>query len=229
VASTAGAYPEFRTAPTPNSLAPLASHEVNLYADSSEGSKGSSSSVFLDEVEVTDAPSAKSPHSKAKPQRDSSAVIPAAQAVKSKPHSNDGAAPVQAALANPAQPVTPAAPSTPKPAAAESASASAASQPEESVLPSAGISKSPVSGTAGSDESKTAKIFVEVGSFKDETWAESAVEKLTHLGFPAVILHKNLLWKQSYHVQVGPYTNPKDAADARDSLAAQGFKGHLVN
>jgi serine/threonine protein kinase/class 3 adenylate cyclase len=227
--SAAGPYPEFRTLPTPNSLAPLASHEVNLYADTSASSKASASSVFLDEVDVTETPAAKSPQSNAKPQRGSSALKPAAHAVQSKPRSNDAVVPVPAALANPAQPQVPAATSAPKPAAAESATASAASQPAESVLPSTGISKSATSGTAGNDESKTAKIFVEVGSFKDETWADSAVEKLTHLGFRAVILHKNLLWKQSFHVQVGPYPNPKDAADARESLAAQGFKGHLVN
>ena len=224
--STSGAYPDFRTARTPNSLAPLASHEVNLYADSSAAGNSAARSIVLDEVDLTEAPAAKSPQSNAKPQRASDPAKPAIHATQSKPHSNvSGAAPAQPALAIAAQPEAPAASSSPKPAVAEPAAASAASQPEESIFPSAGVS----AGAAGSADSKSAKFFVEVGSFKDETWADSAVEKLTHLGFHAVVLHKNLLWKNSYHVQVGPYSNSMDASDARESLAAQGFKGHVVN
>ena len=68
-----------------------------------------------------------------------------------------------------------------------------------------------------------------MGTFKDETWANNAVEKLTQLGFHAVLIHKNLLWSQSYHVEVGPYTNQKDIAEAEQNLASQGFKAHPVN
>ena len=81
----------------------------------------------------------------------------------------------------------------------------------------------------GSDESKAPNLFFEVGSFKDETWANNAVDKLTQLGFHAVLIHKNVLWTQSYHVQVGPYTSQKDIAEAKQNLAAQGFKAHPVN
>jgi class 3 adenylate cyclase/cell division protein FtsN len=76
---------------------------------------------------------------------------------------------------------------------------------------------------------KTATVFIEVGSFKDETWAISAQEKLTQLGFHAVLIHKTLLWAQSFHVQVGPYTDPKEIEAARQSLSSHGFKSHLVN
>jgi serine/threonine protein kinase/class 3 adenylate cyclase len=76
---------------------------------------------------------------------------------------------------------------------------------------------------------KPPALFVEVGSFKDETWAISAVEKLTQLGFHAVVIHKTLLWTQSFHVQVGPYTGPKDIDAARQNLSSHGFKSHLVN
>jgi hypothetical protein len=44
-----------------------------------------------------------------------------------------------------------------------------------------------------------------------------------------VVVHKNILWAQSYHVEVGPYTDQKDITVARQSLAAHGFKAHLVN
>jgi len=81
---------------------------------------------------------------------------------------------------------------------------------------------------AGS-EPKTPTVYIEVGSFKDETWAENAVEKLTQLGFHALLIHKTLLWSQSFHVQVGPFTDPKDVAAARQRLASQGFKSHPVN
>jgi cell division septation protein DedD len=76
---------------------------------------------------------------------------------------------------------------------------------------------------------KPPALFVEVGSFKDETWAISAVEKLTQLGFHAVVIHKTLLWTQSFHVQVGPYADSKDIGAARQNLSSHGFKSHLVN
>jgi cell division protein FtsN len=78
-------------------------------------------------------------------------------------------------------------------------------------------------------DAKTSKLYVEVGSFKDETWASSAVDKLTQLGFHAVLVHKNLLWVNSYHVQVGPYANKKDLAEAQKDLATHGFKAHPVS
>ena len=81
----------------------------------------------------------------------------------------------------------------------------------------------------GGAQSKGLDLYLEVGAFKDETWANQAVDKLTQLGFHAVLFHKNLLWAQSYHVEVGPYTNQKDIAEVKQSLASQGFKAHLTN
>jgi len=80
-----------------------------------------------------------------------------------------------------------------------------------------------------SEENKAPKLYFDVGSFKDETWANNAVDKLTQLGFHAVLIQKSLLWSQSYHVEVGPYTSKRDIAEARQSLASQGFKAHPVN
>jgi serine/threonine protein kinase/class 3 adenylate cyclase len=83
---------------------------------------------------------------------------------------------------------------------------------------------------APTEEMKPSKLFFEVGTFKDESWANNAVEKLSQLGYHAILVHKkNLLWLQSYHVEVGPYTTPKDIAAARESLISQGFKAHPVN
>jgi cell division protein FtsN len=70
--------------------------------------------------------------------------------------------------------------------------------------------------------------YLEVGSFKDASWADKAVDQLSHLGFHAVAIHKNLLWMQSYHVQVGPYTNAAEMEAAEKQLTAQNFKPHPV-
>lgn len=80
-----------------------------------------------------------------------------------------------------------------------------------------------------SADAKTPNLYLEVGRFKDESWASNAVDKLNQLGFHAVLMHKNLLWMQSYHVEVGPYTSQKDLAEAQQRLATQGFKPHPVN
>jgi cell division septation protein DedD len=85
------------------------------------------------------------------------------------------------------------------------------------------------SASAPNSGSKPSTVFIEVASFKDETWAKTAVEKLTQLGFHAVVIHKALLWAQSYHVEVGPYSDPKEIEAARKDLASNGYKSHLVN
>jgi cell division protein FtsN len=73
-----------------------------------------------------------------------------------------------------------------------------------------------------------APSYLEVGSFKESTWADNAVEKLNQLGFHAVSVHKTRLWMQSYRVQVGPYTDAKEMEAAQQRLATQGFKSHPV-
>jgi serine/threonine protein kinase/class 3 adenylate cyclase len=70
--------------------------------------------------------------------------------------------------------------------------------------------------------------YLEVGSSKDSAWADSAVEKLSELGFHAVSQHKGHLWVQAYHVEVGPYADPKELEAAQQNLAAHGFKSHPV-
>jgi serine/threonine protein kinase/class 3 adenylate cyclase len=70
--------------------------------------------------------------------------------------------------------------------------------------------------------------FIEVGSFKDPTWANHAVEKLTQLGFQAISVRKNVLWVRSYQVRVGPYMDLKAFEVARLNLVSQGFKPHAI-
>jgi predicted Ser/Thr protein kinase/cell division protein FtsN len=72
------------------------------------------------------------------------------------------------------------------------------------------------------------EAYLEVGSFNDATWADDAVNQLSHLGFAAFAVHKSHLWMQSYRVEVGPFKtlNALESAEAR--LAADGFKSHAV-
>jgi serine/threonine protein kinase/class 3 adenylate cyclase len=70
--------------------------------------------------------------------------------------------------------------------------------------------------------------FLDVGSFKEPAWADSAVDKLTQLGFHAVSVRKVRLFMPSYHVQVGPFATPKDIEAAQQTLASHGFEAHVV-
>jgi serine/threonine protein kinase/class 3 adenylate cyclase len=106
------------------------------------------------------------------------------------------------------------------------------SQPS-SATPVAPVAEAKPASVTGTQPSTSAKpdpsiSYLEVGSFKDSAWADSAVEKLTQLGFHAVSVHKTKLWVQSFHVQVGPYSTPKDIEMAQHSLALQGFAAHVV-
>ena len=106
-----------------------------------------------------------------------------------------------------------------------SASVALASVPPRAALQSA---EAPNAGKAkGAIE--VPPSFFEVGTFKEATWADTAVQTLTQLGFHAVSVRKSRLWNQSYHVQVGPYTDSQVLEAARLSLTQQGFKPHLIN
>ena len=72
------------------------------------------------------------------------------------------------------------------------------------------------------------ETYLEVGSFKETEWADDAVERLSQLGFHAICVHKTVLWMQSYHVQVGPYTASEQIDNAQKRLADQGITSHIV-
>jgi serine/threonine protein kinase/class 3 adenylate cyclase len=72
------------------------------------------------------------------------------------------------------------------------------------------------------DSGKT--LCLEVATFKDETWAQNAVDKLTSLGFKAFYIHRTKLWLQSYRVEVGPFANPQDMETIRQNLNSRGIK-----
>jgi serine/threonine protein kinase/class 3 adenylate cyclase len=227
VAVADGSVSGFPPRPPQYSLTPIASNEIDLYADSKAANgRTLSSDPGLSNHNL---PSERStpPATSAKPTRIGKRTISPVHTDARKAHSDAQASTQLQTLASPAQPETLTDVSTIKSVAQE--------PPTNSWQPTAfpDMTHAQVITSSqpktGGDETKTPKFYFEVGSFKEETWANSAVDKLTQLGFHAVLIHKNLLWTQSFHVQVGPYTNQKDIAEARQSLASQGFKAHPVN
>jgi cell division protein FtsN/predicted Ser/Thr protein kinase len=81
---------------------------------------------------------------------------------------------------------------------------------------------------AGQSAPDSTALYLEVGSFKDASWADKAVDQLSALGFQALCIHKSHLWMQSYHVQVGPFASQTDMEAAQRNLASHDFTSHLV-
>jgi cell division protein FtsN len=223
-----GSVPELAARVPVNSFEPIASHEVDLYGDSRTGNEKVPSPA--PGLPNHNHPSVAAAAALAPSEAPALAVKRASSPVRGderKKHVDAKSSSQLQALANSTQSESLTSVSTATSAAPESATISSEpSAAPEPVFEPAYTASQPI---AGGDQPKTPKLYFEVGSFKDENWANNAVDKLTQLGFHAVLIHKNLLWSQSYHVQVGPYSNQKDFAEARQSLAAQGFKAHPVN
>jgi cell division protein FtsN len=229
VAAVNGSVPSSRPflSSTQDSLSPIASQQVDLYENlRAENAKSA--------LPAADLPNANLGSAKATASRASSDSSRTVKSVKSPARTNerkaklDAKSPAQSqALASPPQPENLVATDASKSATLELAAIS--SQPETAPQPAVELVSAASQPKTSGGETKTPQLYFEVGSFKDQTWANNAVDKLTQLGFHAVLIHKNLLWTQSYHVQVGPYTNQKDIAEARQSLSAQGYKAHPVN
>ena len=210
----------------PNSIGIITSHEVDLRADSRDGfaNTPSPTAISLDSdlgLETSTTPDVTSQMPRAvkrkqtsdrkterKTQSNASATIPSQALIIS-------AQPESLAPANISQPATP----------------EANAPPPNSVPADANLERpAPTSVQKSADsEPKAPILYIEVGSFKDETWAINAMEKLTQLGFHAITVHKTLLWAQSFHVEVGPYTDAKEIEAAKKSLASHGYKSHLAN
>jgi serine/threonine protein kinase/class 3 adenylate cyclase len=227
VAASDGSVSGFATRPPLYSLSPIASNEIDLYEDSRAiNGKAPSSDSGLANRGLPSEP-ATPPAASPKPARIVKRSISPVRTGERKAHS-DAQNPTQLqTLTSPAQPGILTTVGVPKAEGQELAidSSQPSAVPEPAIVQA---NTSTLLKTSGAD-SKAPKLYFEVGTFKDETWANNAVDKLTQLGFHAVLIHKNLFWTQSYHVEVGPYTNQKDIAEARQSLASQGFKAHPIN
>jgi class 3 adenylate cyclase/predicted Ser/Thr protein kinase len=227
-AAAQGSVPQYDQSQAPNAISVVTSHEVDLNrdsnfdlgrikpptADSLDGDLGSKPTT----LPVVPSQASKTVKRKMMP----------AQTVERKAQLNVQVSAQSEAPASSLQPQNLTSAGTSQPAVPETATET----PQPNLAPPGpsldrenppSVQKIPDTGT------KSPATYIEVGSFKDETWANSAVEKLTQLGFHAVLIHKTLLWSQSFHVQVGPYTDPKDLEAARQSLTSQGFKLHPVN
>jgi hypothetical protein len=77
---------------------------------------------------------------------------------------------------------------------------------------------------SGTNTSGTARMYFEVGKFKEQLWARKATDELGHLGFPASIAKKSGILKKSYYVLVGPYLDRTEAEAVHNNLASRGFK-----
>jgi serine/threonine protein kinase/class 3 adenylate cyclase len=228
VSAMNGPSSEFAALPGQDSISLISSHEVDLAANSRVALGNPLPVVPVSPINNRGTEPMAPPAASAKPPR---IAERAKSPVRTERRKVQSAAQNVANLqspANPAQPeiLTPA--SVPKSTSQDLVTAAAqpriVPEPVDEKANSASVPK-----PADDNQTKAPKLYFEVGSFKDETWANNAVDKLTQLGFHAVLVHKNLLWSQSYHVEVGPYTNQKDIAEAREKLSLQGFKAHPVN
>ena len=219
-----GSFSEFPSSLPRNSFDPIASHEVDLYGSSKVGEeKKGSSGPGLPDQNILSNFRVDSPKT---PRTEKRATAPV-RADKRTSYSDTRSSAQLQTIASPMQPVILTSADVTKSLFSETPT----NLSPLNLVPEPAIARAtpPILLSAGGNESKTAETYFEVGAFKDETWANQAVDKLTQLGFHTFVIHKNLLWSQSYHVEVGPYTNQKDIANARQILAAQGFKPHPVN
>ena len=227
VAASDGSVSGYTSHAPQYSLSPIASNEIDLYEDSrainGKATSSDSGSANRDLPSKPVTPPAASP----KTARIVKGSISPVRTGERKAHSKAQNPTRLQSLARPAQPERLLTVAVPKAEGQELAIDSL--QPKAVPEPAIVQANTSTLLRTGGDDSKAPKLYFEVGTFKDETWANNAVDKLTELGFHAVLVHKNLLWTQSYHVEVGPYTNQKDITEARQSLASQGFKAHPVN
>ena len=228
VAASDGSVSGFTSHPPQYSFSPIASNEIDLYEDSRaiNGKAPSSDSGLPNHSLPSEPATAAGSFSKARSNREALDIASSHRTSGRRIRTHKISTQLQT-LASPAQPEILTTVAAPKSEGQELATNS--SQPNTVPEPAIVQANTSTLLRTGGDDSKAPKLYFEVGTFKDETWANNAVDKLTQLGFHAVLIHKNLLWTQSYHVEVGPYTNQKDIAEARQSLASQGFKAHPVN
>jgi hypothetical protein len=70
--------------------------------------------------------------------------------------------------------------------------------------------------------------YFEVRNFRDEFRANQAMDELSHVGFHAIIVRSRLLWTNSYHILVGPYSSQGEMEAARESLGSRGFNPRIL-
>jgi serine/threonine protein kinase/class 3 adenylate cyclase len=224
-APASGSVSPFGQTLGPNPLGVLTSHDVDLRRDSRvvlENLQPAVANPLRNERVTGTAASAILPSQASQPvkRKETPAHMSQRKAQTDEPVSSRSVE-----MTNSAQPQTPLLVETSQPAAPE-----AATNPSLSNAVFPDMTRVPVmSASAPNSGAKSSAVFIEVGSFKDETWAKTAAEKLTELAFHAVVIHKVVLWGQPYRVEVGPYSDPKEIETARRELVLNGYKPHLLN
>jgi hypothetical protein len=152
------------------------------------------------------------------------ARLTSATPVATPPPANEPAPKVLAVAATPAissAPLTTGSPSNRVPAASNLVAAKPATVPPIAPASRPGV-QAEDSSTSSADA--TSEMYFEIGKFKDEEQAHESTEKLAQLGFPATAVQKGHLWRNSYHVLVGPYGDEDKAKVTHQDLLSQGFK-----
>jgi cell division septation protein DedD len=70
----------------------------------------------------------------------------------------------------------------------------------------------------------SSQMYFEVGRFKEQFRAREEKDKLTRLGYAAIVQQKRRLWRSFYNVLVGPYQNSDEAEAVHKSLLVRGFQ-----
>jgi cell division protein FtsN len=73
-------------------------------------------------------------------------------------------------------------------------------------------------------KSQLAEPYLEVTSYKDQLLADETVANISKLGLHAFSVQKSHLWMETFHVEVGPFSNSTDMLEAQKELSAKGFK-----
>jgi hypothetical protein len=68
------------------------------------------------------------------------------------------------------------------------------------------------------------KMYLEVARFHDAQVADNETNRLTKLGFHAIVSNKRRLWMNSYQVLVGPFGSDDEAEAAHMNLVSHGFR-----
>jgi serine/threonine protein kinase len=97
-----------------------------------------------------------------------------------------------------------------------------------SIVPKGAPAESGFQAKSANENVALAEGYIEVGVFKDSKPADVVAEKLSKLGFHATCLRKTGLWKQSYQVRVGPYTDLAKLSAAQQEIVSAGFNARVV-
>lgn len=111
---------------------------------------------------------------------------------------------------------------SPQPAADSSTTSQAPSTPQPTLLP---VKATEESSTAPSTETRTAasgSYMVQVAAVSRQEDAEILVNALRKKQYP-VLMVANVPGDSLFHVQVGPFTDPKEAEAMRSRLAGDGY------